>query len=351
MTPTFPMLVGDGVENPMNAATLSHLASRFGWGVGFWDRNDLARGLAAVEAEASPTWLEPGDLHQAAIVVVENGPGAVPVYGYRSPALDHLVLVVGNERTGVSGTLCRAAATVVEIPMVSRSVRCLNVAAAAAVVLYYVARGGGGAMRVRSEPNRHRPELVVMAGGDHVELGSSLRSAAAFGWRRAFVEDRAGVWFEGDRRHKTEARAAARRAKNAIKLVPTPADRHYAFDEAVVVTTRPGSAPLGRVNLAAGPRQVLVLADEGAIDLHAEALDRFAGRVRFASLELPPGRDDEPYHFRLFASMALAEATRQIGRPSAPGRRGRRPPVYDRRLQLDHDEVGEWWSLAELLRY
>ena len=62
---------------------------------------------------------------------------------------------------------------------------------------------GGGKLHARADPHRSRPELLLLGAGDHVELGSTIRSAAAFGWNRALVEDRAGVWF-GQRIEITE---------------------------------------------------------------------------------------------------------------------------------------------------
>jgi len=48
-------------------------------------------------------------------------------------------------------------------------------------------------------------------------------------------------------------------------------DRRYAFDEACVVRMRPGGRPLGRCNLARGPRQLVVLVDEKQVDVAEEA--------------------------------------------------------------------------------
>jgi tRNA G18 (ribose-2'-O)-methylase SpoU len=74
------------------------------------------------------------------IVVVENRPGAVLVYDAGLPP-GRPTIVVGSERRGVRGDVSRAASRCVEIPMGSRRVNTLNVAAAAAVALFYLTGG------------------------------------------------------------------------------------------------------------------------------------------------------------------------------------------------------------------
>jgi DNA-binding NtrC family response regulator len=55
-----------------------------------------------------------------------------------------------------------------------------------------------------------------------------------------------------DRATTAEGRAAARRAKNSIRLVAVDEGRHYALEEACLVSSRPGAHPLARHNLAKG---------------------------------------------------------------------------------------------------
>ena len=78
-------------------------------------------------------------------------------------------------------------------------------------------------MPSRPDPTSRRPELSLLGPGDHFELGSTIRSAAAFGWERALIEDRHDVWFNCDRAVRSEGRAAARRARNEILLLPAGA--------------------------------------------------------------------------------------------------------------------------------
>src|SRR5581483_859002 len=120
----------------------------------------------------------------------------------------------------------------------------------------------------------------LVGGADHVELGSAIRSAGAFGWSSLFVDDRAGVWFGGDHSIRTEGRAAARRAKNPIKLVPATAAPGQGFDEAIVVTAASDGIPLHRAALAGGSRQLIVVPDESAGEANVEDWTHLASRVR-----------------------------------------------------------------------
>ena len=78
------------------------------------------------------------------LVAFENAAGAADVYGFRLPGAGRAAIVVGNERTGIGQDLLAAATHMVRVPMVSRRINTINVAAAAAVALYYLTRGGGG---------------------------------------------------------------------------------------------------------------------------------------------------------------------------------------------------------------
>ncbi len=188
-------------------------------------------------------------------------------------------------------------------------------------------------------------------------MGSAIRSAAAFGWGRLFVEDRFGIWYGCDRVKRSEGRAAARRGRNPIRLIQTSRDRRYLFDEVVVLTTRKhelgkrAEELLHHTNLARGPKQLLVLPDESMIDRDAEDWQRLGKRIRFVN----PGFSNKPstYHFRLPASIALAEAARQVGwrtRPSL-GRPSRHGPVFDQALSLIMKEHCEVVYLDELTEY
>jgi len=63
-------------------------------------------------------------------------------------------------------------------------------------------------------------------------------------------------------------------------------------------------------------------------------------------------RKEFPYHYRLTATITLAEISRQVGRrPMAKAPPARRPPIYDHRLARLAEAVGELVWLEELSDY
>jgi hypothetical protein len=258
--------------------------------------------------------------------------------------------MVGNERRGLSYECAKLATDKVQVPMFSRRINCLNVAASSAVALYYLRGTRVGSMAIRGEPNNRRPEVLLLGAGDHVELGSAIRSTAAFGWGRVFIEDREQVWFGCERAVRSEGRAAARRGKNEILCVPCTTGATHGFARVTVITTREVEAPVHRVNLARGPSQLVVIPDEKHVDQSLEAWSRLGKEVEFAHLQIPAM--DFQYHYRLMATIALAEISRQVGRrPPIKVRPVGRPPIYDHRLARLAEAVGQIVSLKELLDY
>jgi len=345
------MLVGDGIENPANALTMVHAAAMFGAACRFRD----TKGLAQSSASAVP----PGEIFSliaspelqalhSRIIAFENLSGAREVYGFHAGR--DFAVVVGNERRGLSHEFASLARDRVQVPMLSRRINCLNVAAASAVALYYLCAQAVGPMAVRKDPRSRRPELLLLGAGDQIELGSTIRSAAAFGWERAFIEDRHQVWFGCDRAIRSEGRAAARRGRNDILLVPCPEHAAHGYPRVTVITCRGLGAPLHRANLAGGPRQLVVIPDESRIDPSAEDWSRLGAKVEFAHLRLPVV--EFTYHYRLAATVALAEISRQVGRrpdfrlPTAP-----RPPIYDHKLADLVRATGEVARFEDLVNY
>jgi tRNA C32,U32 (ribose-2'-O)-methylase TrmJ len=340
-------LVGDCIENPANVRTLANAAALFGAKSVF--RQHAVRPRRAGEGDSGSVgkFFAP----YSPVVALESQPGALPIYGFRSPPGQCPALVVGHERRGISSEAKVTADAAVQIPMFARRLDTLNVGAAAAVALYYISRAGGGTMRASARPERRRPEVLLLAPQDHFELGSTLRSAAAFGWDRLLLHDSARVWFGVERAGKSQARAAARMPRNSIRVVPVDSEARFAFDEVCIVVAGSGKERLGRSNLARGPRQLLVIPDEDTTDMSPEAWQRLGRRVRFLGIEgLVPG---SPRQYRLIASIALAEAARQIGRrPREIPERARRPaPYYNASLGIIADESGETVYLEELEDY
>jgi hypothetical protein len=307
-------LLADGVENPANRERVAEAAALLG--------GQLCRSV------------------HGRLIAVENTPTASSVYG-RRPARAAVTLAVGNERRGLSRRLLAAAAETMVIPTLSRTVSTLNVAAAAAVAGWYVSRGSGGQARV-SHPERRRPSVLV-CGGDHVEVGSSLRSAAAFGYREVFLEDRGAGWFEGEHHLRREARAAARWHKNPLRVRRAPAGLAARFDDVLVVSPGGPGAPISRARLTRGRSQLIVIGASRAME---ESLTADGAGMLTLALRDQAGSDPA---LRLVASIALAEIARQVGqpvrkRPAVPPRGAR----FDRELALaadgellliEHDEL------------
>jgi tRNA G18 (ribose-2'-O)-methylase SpoU len=314
-------LIGDGIENPANAQALMDAAAMFAVSAAFRDTHSLAESwstelgggvLPMVETTELLTELLP-------IVAIENAAGSRSVYDASLPK-GCPSIVVGNERRGIRGDVLRAASDCVDIPMPGRGIKTLNVAAAAAVALFYLLASERRSMRHAPRPEQRRPGLLLLAPADHVEAGSVLRSAAAFGWRAVGLDDTERVWFGVPRAARTEGRAAARSHRNAIRVLPLHTAGPLGFARVVVAGAEVDGPALHRVDLAAGRNTLLVLPDE----MHEREVDwgSMAPTVEFARVALPT--KPFPYRYRLVASIVLAEAARQIGRAAA-GERIRQP--------------------------
>ncbi|MBO3744781.1 hypothetical protein J5X84_01785 [Streptosporangiaceae bacterium NEAU-GS5] len=305
-------LFPDGVENPANLARIGDAARLLGIGCG-------------------PTII-------GRLIAVENAPGAADIYG-RRPLRGEATLAVGNERRGLSAATMARADEVVQIPTLSRTVNTLNVAAAAAVAGWYVRRGSGPQAQT-ARPETRRPALLIV-GCDHVEVGSSLRSAAAFGFRDVLLEDRGAGWFDGPSSVRREARAAARRHKNPLRVHRATLDHAARFEDVVLVTpSGPGTA-LHRERLTRGPSQLIVVGahpDDLPPDVADRARIATLGLESVGSAPLRPigalGAESaaprliggqgweavgsvgsvESVPLRLIASILLAEISRQVGR-------------------------------------
>lgn len=299
-------LVGDGVENPANAIALLDAAAMFGVPCLFRD----SRGLAGQPGGRPLPTVDTAELLDGSvpIVAVENAPGAASVFTADLP-VGRPAIVVGNERRGIRPDLLRVAARCVRIPMSGRGVNTLNVAAAAAVALYYLL----APRRPRpARARRHRPDVLLLGPGDHVEAGSALRSAAAFGWRSVGLDDRDKVWFGTPRAVRAEGRAAARSHRNPLRVVPVPAGPGLDYARVVVAGAGLDGPPLHRVDLAGRPGTLLVVPDGDADRGH------LGDRVELARVDLPAL--DFPYRYRLIASIVLAEVARQLGTREEPAR-------------------------------
>jgi SpoU rRNA methylase family protein len=320
-------LVGDGIENPANAEALTEAAQMFEVACAFRDSRGLVEhhpGLSTIDTAALPV---------GPLIAVDNVPGAESVYRAEQVQSGSSI-VVGNERRGIRPDILRAAAKTVQIPMPGRGVNTLNVATAAAVALYYLTNAHGRRHARAPRPESHRPAVLLAAPGDHVEAGSSLRSAAAFGWETVAVDDREKVWFGTPRPVRNEARAAARSHRNPLRVVPAGDAWSPPGRRIVVCSPYVDGPPLHRAELT-GLDTMLVIPDGEGWEPPPNA--------EFARLAVRATRAGT----RLITGIVLAEAARQLGARTAAVRRPpRRGLSYGSGLDLnappDADLVKPW---------
>jgi tRNA G18 (ribose-2'-O)-methylase SpoU len=301
-------LIGEEIAGDWNAEALRDVAEVFGGT--YLDYN----GASGDSADDAPREL----LAQFdCLLAAENAPDAQSVYSFRLPDSIAPALIVGNEARGIGRRTLKQANTVLQVPLASRNINCLNVAAAAAVMLYYLSLkqplhiGCSTSARLR----KSRPDVLLVGGSDPMELGSAIRSACAFGWEHVFLDDPANAWYDCERRIKAQGRGAARRARNPIKVVPLRAVELSAYREITVMTADQGCRAPHEV-LLIGSGRLIVLPDEAASSARWSPPANWSGRVTYASLpEAPPSL----YHYRQMSAIALAEAARQLGEPAPEG--------------------------------
>ncbi len=344
-------LIGEEIAGAWNAQALSDAAHAWGGTYVACDAADFSSANAAngaIEPCPHPIQEERANATAAPfsafdwLLAAENTPNAQSIYDCRPPVLStkaapieadtdttgRRALIVGNEARGVRRQTLKRAHCVAEIPLVSQNINCLNVAAAAAVMLYYLAvnearmaQGDaplGQKRQTLGAIQKFRPDILLIGGRDPMELGSVIRSACAFGWERVFLEDRYNAWYAPTRLMKAEGRGAARRGRNPIKVIPCPSNLLAAYDKIIVVTRTQTGRPLYAVPLVARPAHntLVVLTDEQGAKEAWNAPRELQAKVTYASL---PPVADELYHYRQAASIGLAEAARQMGRPDGNG--------------------------------
>lgn len=325
-------LIGEEIDSDWNAAALADIAAVFGGDYFNYRRplpanTDLpAKSLQIANATSSGvTSANPGDRRALEpilrafeyLIAAENSPVAQPVYSFRPPPAGTAAILVGNEARGLRTRTLKLADAVVEIPLRSRNINCLNVAAAAAIMLYYLNLDQRLAEKqtTAAAMSRRRPDVLLVGGTEHMELGSALRSVCAFGWEYVFLEDAHNAWYECDRRIKSEGRGTARRGRNPIKVIPHRTDRLGDYRKMVVYTTRPIGRPAWQVPVTSGD-VLAVLPDERNLEEPWSPPTTWSGDVVYASL---PESQPDLYHFRQMSAIALAEIARQVGKSTSGG--------------------------------
>jgi hypothetical protein len=192
---------------------------------------------------------------------------------------------VGNEEAGLTRKVIKRADTIVSIPMARGALSSLNVAVAGAIVLYALTRDLGRRKWPRSALRLEDVDVLIEALADPHELGSLLRSVYAFGWRRVFLSDPHRIWFSDDPRVILAGRAAARRARNLLAVLPEVELVPAAYDAMLVCNPdEPGTA-LSRLWLPEC-RRLLVVIGTGK-RLAALEIPTTSVRVDFADRSVP----------------------------------------------------------------
>jgi tRNA G18 (ribose-2'-O)-methylase SpoU len=138
----------------------------------------------------------------------------------------------------------------------------VNVAVAAAAVLYALERDLARRGIRRSRLGPRDVDILVEAPDDPSELGSLLRSAWAFGWRRVFLSDPGGVWFTNDREIVLAGRAAARREVNPLVIARESQLREDRYERVIRVGLGRRGTPLSRLALPDRGKVLVVIGAE-----------------------------------------------------------------------------------------
>ena len=206
------------------------------------------------------------------------------VYEFPSPR-GKTALIVGNEEKGISRSVLKKADNIVSIPMVGADMSSVNVAVSAAIALYVFSKDLGRKKRGRSNLAQRSVDVLINAPDDPHELGSLLRSMWAFGWRRVFISDSRRVWFTKDHNVILEGRAAARRAKNPLTVLPASQMDPDAYDCVILCDGLREGIPLSRFRMPSCRRLLLIYGSGYETVLRLAVTDRIFVDQTNAGLE------------------------------------------------------------------
>lgn len=182
------------------------------------------------------------------ILACETGVKARSIFELPTPR-GTTAFVVGNEQCGIPKSVLKHCSSTVTIPMFCRQLSSVNVAASSAVGLYVLERDLARKGVLARSSGQSPPELLIGASADPAECGSLLRSAAAFGWRKVYLQDPAGSWFTKARETISLSRAAARREINPIAVLNADELPEHQFEKVIWCTGDRIGAPLSRFRM------------------------------------------------------------------------------------------------------
>jgi len=179
-------------------------------------------GTQGIPSSESPAPLKDVLKRFSRVLACECARDSVSIYDFPAPR-EKTALLVGNEEKGIPRSVLKKTDSIISIPMVGEGMSSVNVAVAAAITLYALSKDLGRGKRSKSHLTHRKVDVLIHAPDDPHELGSLLRSAWSFGWKRIYLSDPNGVWFTQDPKTMLDSRAAARRYKNPLAVLP--ADR------------------------------------------------------------------------------------------------------------------------------
>jgi tRNA C32,U32 (ribose-2'-O)-methylase TrmJ len=278
-------LVGVDIEGDWNRALLANAAA-----VSSADYVEARSNLAETTSTGHQA-LPDGEPLEAAlhgcvkVLACETTRDSVSLFDVPAPR-ESTAILVGNEERGLPRRVLKLADKVVSIPMIRSGLSSLNVAVAGAIALYALTHDLARKRHRQSPLTQREVDLLIQAPADPHELGSLLRSAYAFGWRRVFLRDPHRVWFTDDPQVVLQSRAAARRAKNLLAVLPAEKLDVERYDSMLTVDGRWNGQPLSRLQLPTGQRLLLALsAGEIAADF---GLPSIPVTVDYPNKHMPP---------------------------------------------------------------
>ena len=220
--------------------------------------------MTVQSAGAADARLEEELYERGQVLVCELTPKSVSVYDLPAPR-QKTSIIVGNEERGVPRSVIKRASHVISVPMAGRGLSSLNVAVAAAVILYSLTHDLARRRKVRSNLKLQSVDILIAGPSDPHELGSLLRSVYSFGWRRVFLSDPNNVWFSSDPAIILQGRAAARRARNLLVVLPA-ANLNLAHYDAVITCRQfQEGPPLSRFRIPECGRLLIVFGESTAM--------------------------------------------------------------------------------------
>jgi tRNA G18 (ribose-2'-O)-methylase SpoU len=257
-------LIGVDIEGAWNRPLLVNAAAISGCKCTF-AKSEAPESHLTVQsaADADTPRLEEHLSQSSQVLICELTRNSVPVYDLPAPR-QRTSIIVGNEERGVPRSVMKRADHVISVPMAFRGLSSLNVGVAAAVILYSLTHDLGRRRKIRSSLNAESVDILIAGPSDPHELGSLLRSVYAFGWCRVFLADPYNVWFSSDPAIILQGRAAARRARNLLAVLPAAKLNLAHYDAVITCRQNQEGSALSRLRLPECGRLLIVFGESMA---------------------------------------------------------------------------------------